>query len=64
MAYRIFLAGAALSGGTVDLQDVVAEFVKRFPTFRVGTWAQRDAFRRPEQIEIMTAGLRSAGLPE
>jgi adenylate cyclase len=64
MAYRIFLAGAALGGGTPDLKDVAGEFMSRFPGFRIGTWAQRDAFRRPEQIEIMLSGLRSAGLPE
>jgi hypothetical protein len=64
MAYRIFLAGAALGGGTPDLKDVAGEFMSRFPDFRIGAWAQRDAFRRPEQIEIMLSGLRSAGLPE
>lgn len=64
MVYRIFLAGAALAGQTADLKETAAEFVSRFPEFRVGTWAQRDAFRRPEQIEIMVAGLRAAGLPE
>jgi tetratricopeptide (TPR) repeat protein len=64
MAYRIFLAGAALAGGAMDLKEVADEFRARFPAFRVSTWAQRDAFRRSDQIEIMITGLRGAGLPE
>jgi adenylate cyclase len=64
MAYRIFLAAAALAGGVEDLKETAQEFLTRFPRFRISTWAQRDAFRRPEQIEIMVAGLRGAGLPE
>lgn len=64
MAYRIFLAASALAGRESEIRQTTEDFMQLFPTFRISKWAERDAFRRPEQISIMVDGLRRAGLPE
>lgn len=64
MAYRISIAAGAHLGKVSEIQSVKSEFLKRYPNFRVSEWAGRDAFRDPDQIATMEAGLRIADLPE
>lgn len=64
MAYRILIASAALAGRDAEARAVAAELLQRRPNFRVSQWSGQDAFRRAEQIDIMTSGLRKAGMPE
>lgn len=64
MAYRILIASEALAGRTAAAGAVARQLLERRPDFRISHWRLHDAFRRPEQIDIMAAGLREAAIPE
>lgn len=62
-ARRILAASYAQLGLMTDAVNAAREFLKVNPRFRASTWANTQAFERPEDRQHFVDGYRKAGLP-